>query len=208
MKPLDLDARTFIGNNWNGQSPNKNVQCDVSYQTGERNVLCPKNNIGGKLDLDHCFYTKDGKWSCNEAYTPGGPSSEAKPETTTLTNVDPETCGDDCKIVFHVTRYMVCRDWERDYPPNKYCPQRATFPIEDTGKLIDAEAEVKVFNGDNQVAHFFMNTQDGQVQDGEIRYPDTNGYEEWWVFYIDVKTGTVKNCNDKSVTCFPLPGTR
>merc|ERR1719163_1109059 len=117
MKPLDLDARTYIGNNWNGQSPNVNVNCDVSYESSQRDVLCPKNNIGGKLDLDHCFYTKDGKWSCNKAYSPGGPSSEAKPETTTLTNVDPETCGDDCKIVFHVTRYMVCRDWERDgYP--------------------------------------------------------------------------------------------
>jgi len=185
MTPLDLDARTNIGNNWNADNTD-NVDCDVSYDA--RDVTCPKNNIGGKLDLDHCFYTEDEKYTCSKNYSPGGPSHEAKPETTTLTNVDPDKCGDDCKIVFHVSNYMVCKAWNQ-------C-DGGHYPEKDTGTLGDSKAEVTVIHGDEQVAFFELANGDGK-----IRYSDP--YSEWWVFSIDVKTAKVTDCKD--VECYPLP---
>jgi len=103
--PLDLDARTEFGVLSNA------TECAVAYN--KRSATCPQNGIAAKLDQDHCFYSNETnqygyrKHSCvKDASLPGGPSDEAKPETTTLTNVDADTCGNDCTIVFHVSNYM------------------------------------------------------------------------------------------------------
>jgi hypothetical protein len=177
--PLDLDARTQFGDDAD--------TCAVSYAS--RSATCAQNDIQGKIDLDHCFYSEeknaagDRKHSCNKSPTlPGGPSDEPKPETTTLTNVDPAQGG---KITFHVSNYMVCLAW-------KTCP--AGTPSEDTGTLAASQAEVKVIHGDKEVA--FYQLAQGE---GNIRYQNYGAqYEEWWVFYIDVKESKVVTCTDKN----------
>jgi len=172
--PLDLDARTQFA---------KAAGCNVSYDI--RSATCAQNGIEGKLDQDHCFYAEDGKHSCNKkASLPGGPSHESKPETTTLTNVDPAQGG---KITFHVSNYMVCLAWNN-------CPAGA--PSEDTGTLAASQAEVKVIHGDKEVAFYQL-----AKQEGNIRYQNYDAqYHEWWVFYIDVKESKVVTCT--STNCY------
>jgi len=196
--PLDLDARTSIGSN-----------CLVSYQTNpvnQRSVTCDKG-IKAKLDLDHCFYTEPdttaGKYTCSTKYSPGGPSVQAKPETTTITNVDPDKFDDKFEIVFHVSNYMVCKNYKKgggtvtnNLTQTSLCPSGevkndgSEYPEKDTGTMQDSKAEVKVFHGDKQVAHFKLANGDGVLKYLETPYPQVP-YTEWWVFSINVKNETV-----------------
>lgn len=186
--PLDLDAKTTFGSS---------AACGVSYD--QRSTTCPLNGITAELDQDHCFFGSDGKHSCwKTASMPGGPSNEPKPETTTLENVDASTCGDNCRVVFHVSNYMSCLAYNK-------CP--STCPSADTGTLQASQAEVRVIHGDQQVAFFQLAKGDGKIRYG----PDDDWakwgmtynqlYEEWYVFAIDVnKNNTIVNC--KSEKCY------
>jgi len=174
--PLDLDARPKFGND---------ESCSVMYDN-RGPVTCPANGITGTLDLDHCWYGADGKKTCNDA------SHEGKPETVTLRDVDPDTCGNDCKIVYYVTSFWPnCHQWQGPgYCWQTDCGGGAYCPAADTGTIETSQAHVRVIHGDEEVAEFSVAKGDGKMQWPGI-WATT-----WFVFYIDVKTGVVHPCKD------------
>lgn len=186
--PLDLDARTQFG----GKISEFTGDCHVAYNS-KGPKTCPQNGIEGHLDQDHCFLSTaypGASWS-----TPGKPcgasaTAESKPETTTLTNVDPSTCKNDCKIGFMVSNYVA----NSIYFESLGHALPDGVPQEDTGTLADSEATVRVIHGDEEVAFFEIAKQQGFIQ-----WPGTL-YSQWNVFYIDVSTSTVVECKDGS--CF------
>lgn len=201
--PLDLDSWTQLRKG-SGGAKKKRDGCTVSYNDvhGNRNrsTTCPSNNIKATLDQDHCYPVGE-KSTCKKRTTgsplykklPGGPSLVSEPETTTLEDVVPDMqcSGDDCKIVFHVTNFwQVCTHWntKKNYPQD-------CGPDQDTGTLVDSQAEVTVWHGDKWKATFKI-----AEGDGKRRWPGT-ATEEWWVFSIDVKKSMVKDCN-KGGDCF------
>merc|ERR1712224_127053 len=98
-----------------------------------------------------------------------GYSFDPDPETTTVKDVDPKTCGSDCMIYFRVHNVIGYR--------NKFA-----------GPLIKSKAKVKVIHGGAEVAHFDVKNANWTIHDDDHLSGEGNGQINdlfWYVFAID-----------------------
>jgi len=176
---VDLDSYTYFKNTAPFTSADIYNHCKLAYDTAQKKLNC--EGINSKLDQDHCFEV-EGKYTCESH------SKSAKPETTTLKGVD----GVDGEVIFQVVNHWgskMC--W---IAPGEPLPS-PNFPPKDTGIFKQSKAEVTVYHGDQLVATYNA-PDDGHWQwSGPCaKNPDASA-EEWWLFSIDRKTGTVTPCD-------------
>jgi len=155
-KPTDLDAWLYL---------DQRSGCTVNYYRKDR--TCSANGVRATLDLDNTDITE-----------------LDKPETVSLTDVDPENCGDTCFL-----HYLLV-DFTNRVRSSSH-------------EIFESQASVEVSHGDESVDRFTMNP-DGTVTSKKSGSNLTPVIDEadWYVFAIDIKTGKVIPCTKPAFPCF------